>query len=236
MKVLAFDTSGSATALAILSDGILVAETTLNTSVNHSVTLMPTIDFLMKQVGFAPADLDRIVVAQGPGSYTGLRIAVTAAKTLAYTLGIDLVGISSLQALAERIEGPEIVIPLMNARRGMVYAAAYQNSKNLIPDQYTALLDFLDKLTEFPNLTFTADAKIFQSEILERFPEAVIVSEATKNLPSAFRMAKLSEKLRPVENIHDFNPIYLKKVEAEEKWEAASGLVADDKDLVSLSG
>lgn len=234
MKVLAFDTSALSTSVALLSEGDLLAEVILNTSMNHSVTLMPTIDFLMKQVGLSPSDLDRIVVAQGPGSYTGLRIAVTLAKTLAYTLGIELIGISSLHALALNIEAEGYVVPLMNARRGMVYAAVYQTEKTIITDQYTHLDDFLEGVKEFSPLIFTGDAKIFESEILEKFPNARIVTDAPKNLPSAFKIAKISEKLLPVTNVHDFNPIYLKKVEAEEKWEEASGLVADDKDLVSL--
>ena len=88
MKLLAFDTSSKALSVAILEDEALLAETTLTIKKNHSITLMPVIDFLMQQVDLTPKDLDRIVVAEGPGSYTGLRIAVATAKTLAHTLGI----------------------------------------------------------------------------------------------------------------------------------------------------
>ena len=83
MKVLAFDTSSKALSLAILEDKQLLAETTINIKKNHSITLMPAIDFLMGSLDLTPKDLDRIVVAEGPGSYTGLRIAVATAKTLA---------------------------------------------------------------------------------------------------------------------------------------------------------
>ena len=85
MKVLAFDTSSKALSLAILADKQLLAETTINIKKNHSITLMPAIDFLMGSLDLTPKDLDRIVVAEGPGSYTGLRIAVATAKTLAHT-------------------------------------------------------------------------------------------------------------------------------------------------------
>jgi tRNA threonylcarbamoyl adenosine modification protein YeaZ len=233
MEILSFDTSGTATSAAIVKDGKLLGEVTLNTTVNHSVTLMPTIDYLMKQVGQQPADLTRIAVAQGPGSYTGLRIAVTAAKTLAWTLGIELVGVSSLAAIASRVHSDDMTIALMNARRGMVYAGGYKAGKRLIKDQHIALSELLPRLARHKNLTFTGDAGMFRDEIMEEIPEARIISEAPQNLPSAFEIAKMAEELPPVENIYDFNPIYLKKVEAEEKWEAASGLVADDKDLVS---
>ena len=81
MKLLAFDTSSKALSVAILEDEALLAETTLTIKKNHSITLMPVIDFLMQQIDLTPKDLDRIVVAEGPGSYTGLRIAVATAKT-----------------------------------------------------------------------------------------------------------------------------------------------------------
>ena len=69
MKVLAFDTSSKALSLAILEDKQLLAETTINIKKNHSITLMPAIDFLMASLDLTPKDLGRIVVAEGPGSY-----------------------------------------------------------------------------------------------------------------------------------------------------------------------
>ena len=89
---------------------------------------MPAIDFLMSSLDLTPKDLDRIVVAEGPGSYTGLRIAVATAKTLAHTLNIELVGISSLLALVPR-QQEGLVVPLMDARRNNVYAGFYENAK-----------------------------------------------------------------------------------------------------------
>ena len=128
MKVLAFDTSSKALSLAILEDKQVLAETMINIKKNHSITLMPAIDFLMGSLDWTPKDLDRIVVAQGPGSYTGLRIAVATAKTLAHTLKIELVGVSSLLALVpEQVEG--LVIPVMDARRNNVYAGYYQSGQ-----------------------------------------------------------------------------------------------------------
>lgn len=79
---------------------------------------MPAIDYLMSQLNLAPTAIDRFVVAEGPGSYTGLRLGVTTAKTLAYTLKKELVGISSLQTLAANCVGQTgLVVPLFDARR-----------------------------------------------------------------------------------------------------------------------
>ena len=125
MKILAFDTSSTALSVALLEDEKLVAESTVTVKKNHSISLMPTIDFLVAQAGWQPSDLERIVVAQGPGSYTGLRVAVATAKTLAYALDIDLVGVSSLQALTN-LSVVGVVIPIMDARRNNVYVGFYK--------------------------------------------------------------------------------------------------------------
>ena len=135
MKILAFDTSNRALSLAVLEDKDLLGQVTLNIKKNHSITLMPAIDFLMNSLDLKPTDLDRIAVAQGPGSYTGLRIAVATAKTLAHTLKIELVGVSSLLALVPgQVEG--LVIPIMDARRNNVYAGFYQSGQAVLPEAH----------------------------------------------------------------------------------------------------
>ena len=132
MKVLAFDTSSKALSVAILDGKNLLADVTVNIKKNHSITLMPAIDFLMTSVDLQPSDLDRIVVAQGlQGPITGLRVAVATAKTLAYTLNIELVGVSSLYALAAAADFDGLVVPIMDARRNNVYAGFYKNGQSV---------------------------------------------------------------------------------------------------------
>lgn len=88
---------------------------------------MPLIEWLLQQAQLKPKDLDEIIVTEGPGSYTGLRIGVTTAKTLAYTLNIRLYGVSSLKAIAAQIQYSDAyIIPVINARRQHVYAGVYQ--------------------------------------------------------------------------------------------------------------
>lgn len=238
MKVLAVDTSAQTTAVALIEDEKVIGEVLLNTTTNHSISLMPTVQFLCEQAGFLPSDLTRIAVAQGPGSYTGLRIGVTLAKTLALTLNLELVGISSLLALAMSVQArDQWVVPIMDARRGFVYLGAYQNLKSKIPDQYIALEEALQQLSEKVSRTkeivFTGDAVTFDREIRAQIPQATILSDSRQILPSAYQIGRLAETMIPVKNIHDFNPNYLKKVEAEEKWEKEHGQVSDNEDLVS---
>ena len=213
MKVLAFDTSSKALSLAILEDKQVLAETMINIKKNHSITLMPAIDFLMGSLDWTPKDLDRIVVAQGPGSYTGLRIAVATAKTLAHTLKIELVGVSSLLALVpEQVEG--LVIPVMDARRNNVYAGFYQSGQAVWPEAHLPLAEVLEMAgAANQSVTFVGETATFAEQIKDALPQAAIQS----TLPDAAAIGRLGLDL-PAQSIHDFVPNYLKRVEAEENW------------------
>ena len=205
MKILAFDTSSTALSVALLEDEKLVAETTVTVKKNHSISLMPTIDFLVTQAGWQPSDLERIVVAQGPGSYTGLRVAVATAKTLAYALDIDLVGVSSLQALTN-LSVVGVVIPIMDARRNNVYVGFYENG-------HAAFTDVLEQAKVYEKVTFVGEVANFADQIKENLPEATILS----SLPSAQLIGRLGLSL-PSVDVDAFVPHYLKRVEAEENW------------------
>ena len=213
MKLLAFDTSNQALSLAILEDEHLLAQTTLNIKKNHSITLMPAIDFLMNSLDMKPTDLDRIAVAQGPGSYTGLRIAVATAKTLAHTLKIELVGVSSLLALVpEQVEG--LVIPIVDARRNNVYAGFYQSGQAVRPEAHLPLAEVLEIAgAANQSVTFFGETTAFVEQIKDALPQAAIQS----TLPDASTIGRIGLDL-PAQSIHDFVPNYLKRVEAEENW------------------
>ena len=212
MKVLAFDTSSKALSLAILEDKQLLAETTINIKKNHSITLMPAIDFLMTCLDLTPKDLDRIVVAEGPGSYTGLRIAVATAKTLAHTLNIELVGMSSLLALVpSQQEG--LVVPLMDARRNNVYAGFYENENPVLPEAHLSFAEVLEQVKDAEQVNFVGEVGAFAEQIQERLPQA----NYQETLPNAANLALWAWD-KEVDSLHDFVPNYLKRVEAEENW------------------
>lgn len=212
MKVLAFDTSSKALSVALLEDENRLAELTLTIKKNHSITLMPTIEFLMANIDWKPTDLDRIVVAEGPGSYTGLRIAVATAKTLAQTLKIDLVGVSSLLALVpEEIEG--LAIPVMDARRNHVYAGFYQEDQLVYPEGHLSFEAVLERAKGAEKVTFLGEVEAFREQIQEALPNAQMV----ETLPDAVRIGRLGLTKEAV-SVHGFVPNYLKRVEAEENW------------------
>ena len=212
MKVLAFDTSSKALSLAILEDKQVLAETTINIKKNHSITLMPAIDFLMESLDWTPKDLDRIVVAEGPGSYTGLRIAVATAKTLAHTLNIELVGMSSLLALVPyQQEG--LFVPLMDARRNNVYAGFYENAKPVMPEAHLPFERVIELINGASQVTFVGEVGPFVEQIQEHLPR----TNYKETLPNAANLALLAWD-KEANSLHDFVPNYLKRVEAEENW------------------
>ena len=212
MKVLAFDTSSKALSLAILEDKQVLAETTINIKKNHSITLMPAIDFLMASLDLTPKDLDRIVVAEGPGSYTGLRIAVATAKTLAHTLNIELIGMSSLLSLVPR-QQEGLLVPLMDARRNNVYAGFYENAKPVMPEAHLSFAEVLEQVKDAEQVTFVGEVGPFVEQIQEQLPQA----NYQETLPNAANLALLAWD-READSLHDFVPNYLKRVEAEENW------------------
>lgn len=212
MKVLAFDTSSKALSLAFLEDKQVLAETMINIKKNHSITLMPAIDFLMASLDWTPKDLDRIVVAEGPGSYTGLRIAVATAKTLAHTLNIELVGMSSLLALVPR-QQEGLLVPLMDARRNNVYAGFYENAKPVMPEAHLSFAEVLEKVKDADQVTFVGEVGSFVEQIQEQLPQA----SYQETLPNAANLALWAWD-KKADSLHDFVPNYLKRVEAEENW------------------
>lgn len=213
MKVLAFDTSSKALSVAILDGENLLADVTVNIKKNHSINLMPAIDFLMKAVDLKPTDLDGISVAQGPGSYTGLRVAVATAKTLAYTLNIELVGVSSLYALAAAADFDGLVVPVIDARRNNVYAGFYKDGQSLKDDQHMNFADVLEAVKDEESVMFVGEVANFSNQIAESLPQAKVLSV----LPSAYAIGKRGQELQPVD-VDSFVPSYLKRVEAEENW------------------
>ncbi|WP_019724582.1 tRNA (adenosine(37)-N6)-threonylcarbamoyltransferase complex dimerization subunit type 1 TsaB, partial [Enterococcus mundtii] len=118
MITLGIDTANQTLAVGVLEDQTVLGQIQINKKKNHSLTLMPALDQLISDCQLTPEQIDRIAVSSGPGSYTGLRIGVTTAKTLAYALNKELVGVSSLAVLAANCVGIEgIIVPMFDARR-----------------------------------------------------------------------------------------------------------------------
>lgn len=226
MKVLAIDTSNHPMSVAVVEDDQLLATTTLNMVRNHSIYLMPTINNLFELVKWQPTDIDRVVVAQGPGSYTGIRIAATTAKTLAETLNVELVGVSSLAVVARNVlpESDRVIVPFFDARRGNVFAGAYQwqdgQLVNLIKDQHLAMATLLDQLAAVERpVTLVGHLTKKISDQFKQLPANVSLAPRAYGIPSTYQLALDGEKLPAVKEIDPFVPHYLRITEAEANWQ-----------------
>ncbi len=134
MKILALDTSTLTGSVALLDDGILKGEMTLSVSVVHSERLMPAIDRLLQDAGLTLESVDFFAAAVGPGSFTGLRIAIATVQGFCLALQKPSMSLSTLQALACNggyFSG--LVVPLLDARRGEVYAGIYRTQGSKPP-------------------------------------------------------------------------------------------------------
>ena len=127
MTILAFETSAKAASAALFREGVLLGEAYQNTGLTHSQTLLSMAESLMASCGVAAGDIDAVGVAAGPGSFTGVRIGVAAAKGFAWGREIPCVGVSTLAAMAVGFGAWQgYVCPVMDARRSQVYNALFR--------------------------------------------------------------------------------------------------------------
>ncbi|HEU5139503.1 MAG TPA: tRNA (adenosine(37)-N6)-threonylcarbamoyltransferase complex dimerization subunit type 1 TsaB [Bacillales bacterium] len=227
MKILAIDTSNQVMGVAVSDGQFILGEMITNMKKNHSVRVMPAIQSLLREVRLKPEDLDCVAVAHGPGSYTGVRIGVTIAKTLAWSLGIPVVGISSLEVLAQngrRFDG--LVSPIFDARRGQVYTglygSEYDSFHNIKKDKIILLANWLDELkTEESILFIGQDLEKHGQFIMEKLGSQATLAETGEQNPRPGALALLAAQRSPAHSVHSFTPEYLQMAEAESKWLAS---------------
>ncbi|UOR10305.1 tRNA (adenosine(37)-N6)-threonylcarbamoyltransferase complex dimerization subunit type 1 TsaB [Halobacillus amylolyticus] len=221
MNVLAIDTSNYVMGVAIVKDGTVTGELVTNVKKNHSIRLMPAIEQLMNETATKPEDLDRIAVAHGPGSYTGVRIGITTAKTMAWSLQIPVVGVSSLEAVARQGElFSGYVCPFFDARRGLVYTGLYDSNMKLVRDETNILMEnWLDELKgiDEPVLFLSQDILVFEELVKDKLGEMAVVPSAAYHYARPSLIALVGATKEPA-HIHDLVPNYLRIPEAEAKW------------------
>lgn len=224
MYTLAIETANKTLSVALFKDDECVQTVTQHDTLQHSVYLVPAIEQLLKQEGIVAKQLAQIVVSNGPGSYTGLRMGVTFAKTLSETLHIPVIPVSSLDVLAHSVElnGDVIIVPFFDARRGYVYAGVYDQAKPVIADQHLLMTDLLlevEKLNK-PVVFVSPDSHIYQAVLSEKEVHTVY--------PIANVMLAVSKRYDTADAAV-LTPFYLNKVEAEVNWEKDNQSVASEQ-------
>ncbi len=181
MRILAFETSAKAASVALLEGEILLAESYQNTGLTHSQTLMTMAESLLKNAGFTPQQVEAVAVAAGPGSFTGVRIGVAAAKGFAWGAALPLYGVSTLEAMALQLgvwEG--YVLPVMDARRNQVYTASFlaEGGKltRLTEDRAISLADLGTEIKNWKKPIFlVGDGSVLcYNTLLEAVPRLVL--------------------------------------------------------------
>lgn len=224
MKLLVIDTSNTPLVVAVAQDHKIIAQVSDLQKKSHSTNLLPAIDFVTKRAHWHPAMIDRIAVAQGPGSFTGVRIAVTTAKMLAWTLNKELVGFSSLAALARNVHHFEgLVVPFFDARNQNVFAGIYRVDKNdnlinVLADQHWSMKKLLVHLKKYMQpITFLgtgiANYHYLIKTVLSQ--QNMIINE---EYPQVNSLVDLGLKAHPIDDLNDFSPTYLRQTKAEAVW------------------
>ena len=205
MKVLYVDTSSDYLYSGIVINDVLVSECQEKLGKDLSKEALPRSIGVFKKANITPKDLDKIIVVTGPGSFTGIRIGVTIAKTIAWSLNIPIVPISGLTAMAISNKQEGYSMPLIDARRGFVYGALYDNNINsIVEDSHILLEELVKKCYDYRPITVITNNEIVTNYNVNGYePDILKIVTYFKN----------KEGLNP----HMINPIYLKKTEAEEK-------------------
>lgn len=226
MKILAMDTSNKTISVAVMDDSRVLATETVTVDKKYAVYLLPIVKNLMVISELKPADLESIVVADGPGSYTGIRIGVTTAKTLASTLNIELIGVSSLQTIAANISiENQLVAVFFDGRNDNVFAGIYRICQGIPKvvraDVHTTFEQFLTILDQFhESMIVLGDTLYFKKRLKFQLGDRVIFLSAIFSLPQATQMARISQKITPIKDIDGFIPRYLRLTKAEADWKA----------------
>ncbi len=206
MISLLIDTCTKNVCIALFKDKTLMDKVVYSNQIDLSSNFMVLINNIFSKNNVKIEDVDKFFVAVGPGSFTGIRIGVTCAKVMAWALKKDVIPFSSLELLATVDSNNDYIVPLIDARRGYVFAGIYDNHLNCVMnDAYIKLDDLLEKIENDKSTTYVS---------LDNFDLETILPEYNVN--------KIIEKHfndTPI-NPHSLNPNYLKKTEAEEKRES----------------
>jgi tRNA threonylcarbamoyl adenosine modification protein YeaZ len=215
---LAIDTSTNTASLALAQDHEVIAELSWYCGQNHSTQLLPSLAHLLAQTGTSLQSISGIIVARGPGSFNGLRVGVSTAKGLAFSLGIPIAGISSLEADAyQHAETGLPVCPIFNAGRGEIATAIYQRRSNkwcqLAAEHITTVETLCSQITT--QTIFCGEfAPLIATQLRKQLGRRAIIATPAARVRRAAFLAELGQQ-RLVAGNYDspatLQPLYLRR-------------------------
>lgn len=203
MKILAFECSTAIASVAVLGDGKIIGEQTVEAGRRHSEQLLPMADSLLTSLGLSLRDIDSVACSVGPGSFTGVRIGAATVKGLGFGTGKPCVGVSSLEALAygciggQRKNSPTVICPVIGCRRGNVYNALFRWEGDgiirLCPDRIIGCTELARELVQLAEPTVICGDE--SSAVAALCPESLLRQPPGSITPSAVGTARLAYKL-----------------------------------------
>jgi tRNA threonylcarbamoyladenosine biosynthesis protein TsaB len=214
----AIDTSTETASVALVRDNEALAEFTWHCGRNHSVELLPRLLHLLDQAKLSLESVDGIIVARGPGGYNGLRVGVSAAKGLAFSLGVPIVGLSTLEA--EAYQHAEIglpVCPIFNAGREEIATAIYQKEQDkwrrMVAEHITTLEELCSQTTA--RTVFCGDyIPVIAKQLRKKLKQKAVMLSPAAGLRRAGFLAELGLrrlKAGDYDNLATLQPIYLRR-------------------------
>ena len=226
IRGLAIETSGRLGSVALAADGALLCQAQFPHGLQHASEILPRIDALCRDQNWSPADFHELYVSAGPGSFTGLRIAVTLAKTLALATGVRLVAVPSVDVLAANApaESQNLII-VLDAKRDQIFTARFARTAGRWRTVEPARLDTLaNMLARSPRpVHLLGEGVPYHDRFIPKDDPQVIVTAAETWHARAEAVVEIGHAMARRGEFVDpdrFTPIYIRKPEAEEKWEA----------------
>ena len=217
MKILGIDTSTAIGSIGLIDEGGIIAEQTLSISRQHASRLIPAIDKTLKSAELKIRDIDAVAVAIGPGSFTGVRIAVSTAKTICYAIKRPIISISTLESIAYNLAYvPSKICVILDARKNEVYSAVFENGVRQSDDRCLTISAILSEIT--PPTIFVGDGlKQHATEIESHFKldstDSICLADSTFGLSRGTSVARLGlNRLTnsSVDDPFDIKPNYIR--------------------------
>ena len=224
MKILALETSAKSVSAAVAENGVILAAAYQNNGLTHSRTLMPLVDGMLRTVGLTLDDMDLIAVANGPGSFTGLRIGVSAAKGLAWARDLPCCGVSTLAAMARNAADFDgLVIGAMDARRQQIYHGLFRAENGtvtrLCDDCAIGLEELAEGLRQRPEPKLVAgDGAALCAGYLNDAGIPCRMADSAHRMQSAVGVALCAEEMAArgeTVTAQELEPVYLRLSQAE---------------------
>lgn len=215
---LAIDTSTDTASLALVQGSQVLAELTWHCGQNHSVELLPRLTHLLNQTRINLQSINCIIVARGPGSFNGLRVGISTAKGLAFSLGIPIVGISTLEVAAyQHAETGLPICPIFNAGRGEIATAIYQRKYNewrQLTTEHIATVEALCSQITTKTIFCGEFVPIIATQLREQLKQRAIIPSSAARVRRASFLAELGQQRLEAGNYDDpltLQPLYLRR-------------------------